>query len=77
MALGNNLGERMLRPCAISRQTIYIFGSDDGRRAAAVLYSVMASAKSNQVEPFTYVHDLLVQLSRQSPPAAAALLPNA
>lgn len=45
--------------------------------AAAVLYSVMASAKANQVEPFAYVRDLLVQLSRHSPPATADLLPDA
>ncbi len=37
----------------------------------------LASAKANQVEPFTYVRDLLVQLSGHSPPAAAALLPDA
>jgi hypothetical protein len=37
---------------------------------------MMASAKANQVEPFAYVRDLLVQLSRHSPPAVAALLPN-
>ena len=44
--------------------------------AAAVLYSVLASAKAKQVEPIAYVRDLLVQLSGHSPPAAAALLPN-
>jgi transposase len=51
-------------------------GSDNGGKAAAILYSMMASAKANQVEPFAYVRDLLVQLSRYSPPAVAALLPN-
>ena len=48
-----------------------------GDKAAAVLYSVMASAKANQVEPFAYVRDLLVQLSSNSPPPAADLLPGA
>jgi hypothetical protein len=37
----------------------------------------MASAKANQVEPFTYVRDRLIQLSSCSPPAVAALLPDA
>jgi len=45
--------------------------------AAAVLYSVLPSSKANQVEPFACVRDLLVQLSGHSPPAAAALFPDA
>ena len=52
-------------------------GSDNGYNAAAVLYSIMASAKANQVEPFAYVRDLLVQLSPTTPTAVAAMLPDA
>jgi hypothetical protein len=37
----------------------------------------MANAKAKIVEPLAYVHDLLVQLSRKTPPAVAALLPDA
>ncbi len=37
----------------------------------------MASANSNQVEPVAYVRDQLVQLTRNSPPAATTLLPDA
>lgn len=43
-------------------------GSDNGGKAAAILYSIMASAKANQVEPFAYVRDLLDQLSRVTRP---------
>ena len=46
------------------------------RYGAAINYSILASAKANQVEPFAYVRDLLVQLSGHSPPAAAVLLPD-
>ena len=45
-------------------------------KAAAVLYSIMASAKAHQVEPFAYVRDLLRKLSGCSPPAVAMLLPD-
>jgi transposase len=67
----------MIRPCAIGRKNFLFFGSDEGGRAAAVLYSIMASAKANRVEPFAYVRDLLGQLSGCSPPAVAMLLPDA
>lgn len=52
-------------------------GSDNGGKAAAILYSMMASAKANQVEPFAYVRDLLSQSSGCSPSGGAALLPDA
>ena len=76
LSIDNNLSERSVRPVAIGRKNYLFMGSDNGGKAAAILYSMMASAKANQVEPFAYVRDLLVQLSRHSPPAIAALLPN-
>lgn len=76
LSIDNNLSERSVRPVAIGRKNYLFMGSDNGGKVAAILYSMMASAKANQVEPFAYVRDLLVQLSRHSPPAVAALLPN-
>ena len=77
LSINNNFSERMIRPVAISRNDYLFLGSDNGGTAAAILYSVVASAKANQIEPFAYLRDLLVQLSGHSPPAAAALLPDA
>jgi transposase len=77
LSIDNNLSERMVRPVAIGRKNYLFMGSDNGGKAAAVFYSIMASAKANQVEPFAYVRELLSQLSGCLPPAVAALLPNA
>jgi len=44
--------------------------------AAAILYSIMASAKSNQAEPFAYERDLLVQFSGDRPDDLSDLLPD-
>jgi hypothetical protein len=77
LSIDNNLSERSVRPVAIGRKNYLFMGSDGGGTAAAVLYSNMASAKANQVEPFAYVCDLLTQLSRNTPPAVVALLPDA
>lgn len=77
LSIDNNLSERMVRPVAIGRKNYLFMGSDNGGKAAAVLYSIMASAKANQVEPFAYVQDLLNQLSGCSPSAVATLLPDA
>jgi hypothetical protein len=77
LSIDNNLSEHMVRPVAIGRKNYLFLGSDNGGKAAVVLYSIMASAKANQVEPFAYVRDLLVQLSGATPPQVAALLPDA
>ena len=77
LSIDNNLSERMVRPVAIGRKNYLFMGSDNGGKTAAVLYSIMASAKANQVEPFAYVRNLLSQLSGCSPPAVATLLPDA
>jgi len=51
-------------------------GSDNGGTAAATLYSVMASAKANQVEPFAYLCAVLRQLSGDPKDAVSGLLPD-
>jgi transposase len=76
LAIDNNLSERMVRPVAIGRKNYLFVGSDNGGRAAAVLYSVLASAKVNQVEPFAYVRDLLMQISGNPPNDLTGLLPD-
>ena len=76
LQIDNNLSERMIRPCTIGRKNFLFFGSDDGGRAAAVLYSIMASAKANRVEPFAYVRSLLETFARDSEPDLTQLLPN-
>src|SRR4051812_43666578 len=75
LSIDNNLNERSVRLLAIGRKNYLFMGSGNGGKAGAIRFSMMASAKANQVEPFAYVRDLLVQLSRHSPPAVAAF-PN-
>jgi transposase len=76
LAIDNNLSERMIRPCAIGRKNYLFFGSDNGGEAAAVLYSVLASAKAHAVEPWLYVRDLLETFARNAAPALDQLLPE-
>ena len=76
LSIDNNLSERMIRPLAIGRKNYLFFGSDDGGRAAAVLYSVMASAKTYHLEPFAYVRGLLETFSQNVDPDLDKLLPD-
>lgn len=79
LSIDNNLSERALRPCAIGRKNWLFLGSDRGGRTAAILFSVMASCKANQVEPFAYVRDVLARIAIAEPANTSdldALLPD-
>ena len=62
LAIDNNLAERTLRPQAIGRKNWVFAGSDNGARTAAVLYTMIASAKANEVDPYAYLRDLYTRL---------------
>ena len=63
LEIDNNSSERTLRPCAIGRKNWMFFGSDRGGETAAILMSILASAKRHGIEPFAYVRQLLIALS--------------
>jgi transposase len=49
----------------IGRKNYLFAGSDRGARRAAVIYSIIASAKRNGVERFRYLRDVLTRLPTQ------------
>jgi hypothetical protein len=80
LAIDNNLAERTLRPAAIGRKNWLFVGNDQGGRTAAVLFTLIASAKANHVDPYAYLRALFTELPRrraQTPaPNLADLLPT-
>lgn len=47
--------------------TIWMFvGNDRGGQTAATLYTVVASAKANEVEPWAYLRNVLITLADTS-----------
>jgi transposase len=50
-------------------------GSDDGGRRAAVLYSLIESAKRAAVEPWAYLRELLVRIDTHPASTIAELMP--
>ncbi len=78
---GYNVSERTLRHSAIGRKNWLFLGDDDAGKTAAILFSLMASAKRNELEPWAYLKDVINGLSAEagspSEAALAALLPDA
>jgi len=61
--LDNNTVERAIRPIALGRKNHLFAGSDGGAKRWAIVASLLATAKLNNIEPFAYLKDVLERLS--------------
>jgi transposase len=76
LSIDNNLSERSLRCCAVGRKNWMFLGSDRGGRTAAILFSIMATCKAQQVEPWAYLYDILARLPNLPEDQLPDLLPD-
>ncbi len=77
LTIDNNVSERRLRDQAIGRKNWLFLGSDQAGPRAAVLCTIIAGAKRHRIEPWAYLHDVILQLSVDaSPELLASLLPD-
>jgi transposase len=77
LSIDNNVSERRLRDQAIGRKNWMFLGSDEAGTRAAVLCTIIAGAKRHRLEPWAYLHEVILQLSVDaSPELLAGLLPD-
>ncbi len=62
LEIDNNAAERALRAVALGRKNYLFAGSDKGGERAAVLYSLIGTAKLNGLDPESYFRDVLSRL---------------
>jgi len=75
--IDNNRAENAIRPFVIGRKGWLFSGSPRGAQASATLYTLVESAKANQLEPWAYLNFLFEQLpAAKSEQALRALLPQ-
>jgi transposase len=65
--LDNNTVERDIRPIALGRKNHLFAGSDGGAARWAIVASLLAIAKLNDVEPFAYLKELPERMSNGHP----------
>jgi transposase len=75
LALDNNPAERALRGIAIGRKNYLFAGSDAGGRRAAVMYSLIETAKLNAINPQHYLADVLSRIADHPARQIGELLP--
>jgi transposase len=75
LSIDNNLSERTLRQVVLGRKNWLFAGHDNGGHRAAVIYSLVASCKLCQIDPFAYLRDVLYRVSTHPVSQITALLP--
>jgi transposase len=63
ICISNNAAERALRGIALGRRSWLFCGSDRGGQRAAVMYSLIVTAKMNDVDPQAWLADVLARMA--------------
>jgi hypothetical protein len=75
LEMDNNAAERSLRAVALGRKNYLFAGSDRGGESAAVLYSLIGTAKLNGIDPEAYLRNVLSRIAEHPINRIAELLP--
>ena len=75
ICLSNNAAERALRGIALGRKAWLFAGSDRGGERAAVMFTLIQTAKLNDVDPQAWLADVLARIADHKIADLAALLP--
>jgi transposase len=75
LCMSNNAAERGVRPVAVGRKNWTFAGSDEGGRRAAAIYTLIETAKLNDVDPQAWLTDILARLQDHPAKRIDELLP--
>jgi transposase len=75
VCLSNNAAERALRAIAVGRRNWTFAGSDEGGRRAAAIYTLIETAKLNDIDPQAWLADVLARLQDHPANRIADVLP--
>jgi transposase len=65
--IDNNAAERAIRGIAMTRKNFLFLGSHEGGRRAAILYTIIESAKLNEIDPEAYMADVIDRMAKGHP----------
>jgi transposase len=62
LEIDDNIVENSIRPFAVGRKNWLFSDTTDGAEASSIIYSIIETAKANNIEPFGYLNLLLEKL---------------
>lgn len=74
--LDNNPIEREMRPIAVGRKNYLFAGSHDGARRAAIIYSLLGTARLHKLNPDVWLKDVFQKMRAYPQDKITALLPQ-
>ena len=74
--IDNNSVENAIRPFALGRRNWLFSGTPEGAQASALLYSLIETAKANDLEPYRYLRFLFERIPRTPAEDVRQLLPT-
>ena len=75
ICLTNNAAERALRGIALGRKSWLFAGSDRGGQRAAIMYSLIVTAKLNDIDPQAWLADVLARIAEHPAHKIDELMP--
>ena len=62
--IDNSASERAIRPFCVGRANWHLIDSIKGAQASAVVYSIIETAKANQLKPYEYLKYILTEMPK-------------
>ena len=75
LEMSNNAAERGIRPLALGRKNYLFAGSDEGGHRAAIVYTLVETARLNDVDPETWLGDVISRIADHPNTKIDELLP--
>lgn len=63
--IDNSASERAIRPFTVGRKNWQLIDSINGAKASAIVYSIVETAKANNLKPYDYLRHLLTELPQR------------
>ncbi len=76
LTIDNNASERAVKPVALGRKNWLFAGSEGGGRTAAILFILATTCKALEIDPFSYLRDVLDRVCTHPARRVADLLPD-
>lgn len=63
--IDNSASERAIRPFTVGRKNWQLIDTINGAKASAIIYSIVETAKANQLKPYEYLKHLLTEIPKR------------